>query len=64
MPVPLVNVVRPNGCYTLGADLNWQPDYAHGSALDAATGRGTRQDNVIAWLRSLGAQSAEAPKQR
>jgi hypothetical protein len=44
-----------------GADLNWEPDYAEGTALDAATGLGTRQDNVIGWLRSIGAHSAKAP---
>jgi hypothetical protein len=27
-----------------GADLNWVPDYARGTALDAATGLGTRQE--------------------
>ena len=42
-----------------GADLNWEPDYADGTALDAATGLGTRQDNVIEWLRSIGARSAQ-----
>ncbi len=41
-----------------GADLNWVPDYAEGAPLDAATGRGTRQENVITWLRELGAPSA------
>jgi len=41
-----------------GADLNWEPDYAHGTALDAANGLGTRQENVISWLRELGARSA------
>ena len=41
-----------------GADLNWEPDYADGTALDAASGLGTRQDNVIEWLQSLGARSA------
>jgi uncharacterized protein len=46
---------------TAGADLNWEPDYAAGTALDAATGLGTRQDNVIEWLRSIGARSAETP---
>jgi ankyrin repeat protein len=45
-----------------GADLNWEPDYANGTALDAATGLGTRQDNVIEWLRSIGARSAQAPE--
>jgi uncharacterized protein len=42
------------GC---GADLNWIPDYAEGTALDAATGDGTRRENVIGWLRNLGARS-------
>ena len=41
-----------------GADLNWEPDYAHGTPLDAAGGLGTRQENVISWLRELGARSA------
>lgn len=41
-----------------GADLNWETDYAHGTPLDAAGGLGTRQDNVISWLRELGARSA------
>jgi len=40
-----------------GADLNWEPDYAQGTPLDAASGRSTQQDNVISWLRELGAQS-------
>lgn len=44
-----------------GADVNWEPAYARGTALDAATGAGTRQENVIEWLRSIGVQSAEAP---
>lgn len=42
-----------------GADLAWVPDYAQGTALDAARGRGTRRDNVIAWLAERGAPSAE-----
>jgi uncharacterized protein len=42
-----------------GADLNWVPDYAEGTALDAARGLGTRQDNVIEWLESRGAHSSE-----
>ena len=47
-----------------GADLealNWQPDYANGTPLDAAGGHGTRQDNVIEWLTNRGARSSEAP---
>ena len=38
-----------------GAELRWSPDYAEGTALDAATGLGTRQENVLTWLRELGA---------
>jgi uncharacterized protein len=41
-----------------GADLNWVPDYAEGTPLDAASGDGTRRDNVISWLRDLGARSS------
>jgi len=41
-----------------GADLNWEPDYAYGTPLDAADGIGTRQENVITWLREQGARSA------
>ena len=42
-----------------GADLNWEPDYARGTPLDAATGTGTRRDNVISWLRDLGARASQ-----
>jgi ankyrin repeat protein len=42
-----------------GADLNWVPDYATGTPLDAASGLGTGHENVIAWLRAQGAQSSE-----
>jgi ankyrin repeat protein len=42
-----------------GADLNWEPDYAHGTPLDTAGGLGTRQENVLSWLRELGARSAD-----
>jgi hypothetical protein len=41
-----------------GADLNWEPDYATGTPLDAASGRSTMQENVISWLRELGARTA------
>jgi hypothetical protein len=41
-----------------GADLSWQPDYAWGTPLDAAAGPSTRQENVLTWLRWLGAPSA------
>jgi uncharacterized protein len=43
-----------------GADLNWEPDYAQGTALDAASGQGTRQENVISWLRELGAATTSS----
>ena len=43
-----------------GADVNWIPDYAEGTPLDAANGLGTRQENVITWLREKGARSAES----
>ena len=43
-----------------GADFNWEPDYAHGTPLDAASGLGTRQENVLSWLRELGARSASS----
>jgi hypothetical protein len=45
-----------------GADLNWVPDYATGTPLDAARGGGTRRENVISWLRDLGARSAGPEK--
>jgi hypothetical protein len=35
--------------------LNWVPDYAEGTPLDSASGLGTRQENVITWLRAKGA---------
>jgi ankyrin repeat protein len=40
-----------------GADLTWSPDYGEGSPLDAASGRTTRQENVIEWLVERGATS-------
>jgi uncharacterized protein len=45
-----------------GAELDWTPDYADGTVLDAALGRGTRQDNVIEWLQSLGVHSPDASR--
>lgn len=45
-----------------GADLNWAPDYAEGTALDAARGCGTRRDNVIGWLDELGARPASGSR--
>src|SRR5579859_4532479 len=44
-----------------GADLNWVPDYAQGTALDAAHRVGTRRENVISWLREKGARSTQHP---
>jgi ankyrin repeat protein len=44
----------------VGADLTWVPDYAEGTALDAARGHGTRRDNVIGWLEEQGARPATA----
>lgn len=40
-----------------GADLNWVPDYARGTPLDAAQGSDTRRNNVIDWLNARGARS-------
>ena len=37
-----------------GADLAWVPEYAEGTALDAARNAGTRRANVVSWLESLG----------
>jgi hypothetical protein len=45
--------------FSAGADLNWEPDYAQGTALDAAAGLGTQRENVIEWLRSVGARPAQ-----
>jgi ankyrin repeat protein len=39
----------------LGADVNFVPDYASGTPLDAATSVGTRRENVVGWLRQRGA---------
>jgi hypothetical protein len=49
---------------SLGADLNWVPDYAEGTPLDAASGSGTRRENVISWLSELGARSSSEPDQQ
>jgi uncharacterized protein len=42
--------------------MDWVPDYAQGTALDAANGVGTRRENVISWLREQGAHSSHEPK--
>jgi uncharacterized protein len=44
-----------------GADLDWVPDYAEGTPLDAASSLGTRQENVLSWLRERGATSVTPP---
>jgi ankyrin repeat protein len=46
--------------YGHGADLNWIPDYAKTTALDAANSLGTRRQNVVRWLRELGATSTDS----
>jgi ankyrin repeat protein len=43
-----------------GPDLNWEPDYAHGTPLDAASVLSTKEENVISWLREMGARSASS----
>ncbi len=43
----------------LGADLDWVPEYAQGTPLDAARGRGTQRSNLIEWLEHRGARSSE-----
>jgi ankyrin repeat protein len=42
-----------------GAELNWVPDYARATPLDAAQQLGTQHQNVVEWLRERGAQSAD-----
>jgi uncharacterized protein len=44
---------------TRGADLNWIPEYAEGTPLDAASSLGTQQDNVVMWLQKQGARSTK-----
>jgi uncharacterized protein len=48
-----------------GADINWEPDYADGTPLDAARGAGdsTRAQNVITWLTEKGARSGRPTQQ-
>ncbi len=38
-----------------GAQLDWTPDYAKGTPLDAARAGGTRRENIIAWLEERSA---------
>jgi uncharacterized protein len=42
-----------------GADLNWVPDYAKGTPLDAASALETRRGTLISWLRERGARASE-----
>jgi uncharacterized protein len=42
-----------------GADLNWVPEYASGTPLDAVSGTGTQRENLTGWLRQRGARSAD-----
>lgn len=44
-----------------GADLDWVPDYANGTPLDAAQQFGTQQQNVIDWLHERGARTEDHP---
>lgn len=43
-----------------GADLDWVPDYAKGTPLDAASGQGTQRQNVVEWLQQHGARSPQS----
>jgi hypothetical protein len=47
--------------YLLGreADLDWVPEYAKGTPLDAAIGGGTQRENLIGWLRDHHAPRTE-----
>jgi hypothetical protein len=42
-----------------GAAIDWVPNYAEGTPLDAASSLGTRRENVLTWLRKQGARSAK-----
>jgi ankyrin repeat protein len=41
-----------------GADINWIPEYAKFTPLDAVSSPGTRRDTFASWLRGLNAKSA------
>jgi uncharacterized protein len=45
---------------TAGADLGWTPEYAEGTALDVASEQSTRQQNIVQWLRGIGATTAHS----
>jgi hypothetical protein len=40
-----------------GADINWIPEYAKMTPLDAVGSPGTRRDTFASWLRGLNAKS-------
>jgi ankyrin repeat protein len=44
-----------------GAHLNATVDYAHGTALDVATGLDTRREQLVTWLREQDAQTSDHP---
>jgi len=45
-----------------GADVNWVPDYAEGTPLDAAQDAGTQRGILVEWLERRGGRPAnEAP---
>jgi ankyrin repeat protein len=43
-----------------GADINWIPDYAKDTPLDAAGNLETRRGTLVEWLRGLGAKSTKS----
>jgi uncharacterized protein len=43
-----------------GADINWVPDYAKRTALDAAGSLDTRRDTFVSWLRDKGAKTTKS----
>jgi len=43
-----------------GADINWIPDYAKDTPLDAAGNLETRRGTLVKWLRGLGAKSGKS----
>jgi ankyrin repeat protein len=42
-----------------GAEMSWVPDYAEGTALDAARRGGTRQNNIIEWLETRSGHASD-----
>jgi uncharacterized protein len=45
---------------TKGADINWIPDYAKVTPLDAVGTIHTRRSTLVGWLRARGARSAKS----